>query len=991
MYNDRRPHPLVSIPPGAQQPINPSPSARTFPDHSYTFEVTPPAYNDVSNPWEEPHTPQQEQPPTRTRIQSMYSSYSSNNSSSSRPPSRSTSASVTRPSITFPEPQIYRSSSARPTISPQTPLGHRPSRSDVGHGGDPLRMRRDPSVASFATVSSYANGDDDQSYSGNDSYDHGMEEVNRGLEKISLDSEEGLRAFQLGQLPEKDQEWHRLVPPEAREALGNQEVQRQSVIFEVVKAEREYVADLEAVQDVFIEKLRTSKPPIIRENILPGFINEVFGNLDQILAYHKRMLELLFARQREQHPLIQSVADIVLDITLKSEFRSAYETYIKHYPLAESHHRKELKRNQAYETFIHSVSTDPRIRKRDLTTFLSRPVTRLPRLNLLLEQILKLTDKEYDHPDLEALPIILGILSDCIKSTQPGIEAAESKVKFWALCESLVFQKGEIIDMDLYDESRTLVYSGPVIRKIRTETGLSSTWSNLFGALLDNHFILAREANYSNGVVKRHLTSRPIPLSYLRLGAFNSPPETRRERADDGGLLESLRYQNVPLYPFTIYHASSRSTRRYTLYVTTESLRKRWHTALVDAMGVHKVREDANMWFYPNTVSDGFFRMAGRHTTSSTITSRLPGRITSAVPFYSGGKKFIVVASSSGIYASLWGNDEFRKVLHYSNPHSIIALQTLGDKVFNKFIVHSESALVSYSLDIIARMALGQAQPHALDASMERIGGRDSNIVFCKHVQLDKRALLIYASKRRLGSTLNLQVLEAVDSSKMDITPKRTSVGGPLSFRPFGEPGFIPKDAYDVTVLNKTVGICTHDGIVIADPTNLANSTVNLVPDLHQAVSNMPMAALKAKIEGAKPLGLVKLVDELLVVYDALGCYIEKYGTPKRNSGYIRWETTATSYTHRGGNILLLSPEFIEVRNIITGRIVQVIEGQDIRLLHAGPTGSSTDPILVAMKGSKDDKDGVSDKIVELTETSEITARTPSSAVSGALWDDWDM
>jgi hypothetical protein len=41
--------------------------------------------------------------------------------------------------------------------------------------------------------------------------------------------------------------------------------------------------------------------------------------------------------------------------------------------------------------------------------------------------------------------MILGVLADSIKSTQPGIEAAENKVKFWELCESLVFQKGEII------------------------------------------------------------------------------------------------------------------------------------------------------------------------------------------------------------------------------------------------------------------------------------------------------------------------------------------------------------------------------------------------------------------------------------------------------------------------------------------------------------------------------------------------------------------
>jgi RHO1 GDP-GTP exchange protein 1/2 len=65
-----------------------------------------------------------------------------------------------------------------------------------------------------------------------------------------LESEEGIIKFQEGKLLEKDEEWYRLVPDEAREALGKQEVQRQSVIFEVLKSEREYVFDLQAVVDV---------------------------------------------------------------------------------------------------------------------------------------------------------------------------------------------------------------------------------------------------------------------------------------------------------------------------------------------------------------------------------------------------------------------------------------------------------------------------------------------------------------------------------------------------------------------------------------------------------------------------------------------------------------------------------------------------------------------------------------------------------------------
>lgn len=81
--------------------------------------------------------------------------------------------------------------------------------------------------------------------------------------------------------------------------------------------------------------------------------------------------------------------------------------------------------------------------RRDLPSLLSRPVTRLPRLKFQLEDALKHTAP--DHPDIDAIPPILDVLNDLIKSTQPGIEVSEGKVHFWELCESLVYQQGEII------------------------------------------------------------------------------------------------------------------------------------------------------------------------------------------------------------------------------------------------------------------------------------------------------------------------------------------------------------------------------------------------------------------------------------------------------------------------------------------------------------------------------------------------------------------
>jgi hypothetical protein len=62
--------------------------------------------------------------------------------------------------------------------------------------------------------------------------------------------QDAIRRFQENQLRESDEEWHRLVPEEARASLPEKEVKRQAVIFEIIKSEKDYVADLEALQDV---------------------------------------------------------------------------------------------------------------------------------------------------------------------------------------------------------------------------------------------------------------------------------------------------------------------------------------------------------------------------------------------------------------------------------------------------------------------------------------------------------------------------------------------------------------------------------------------------------------------------------------------------------------------------------------------------------------------------------------------------------------------
>ncbi|KAF5377347.1 hypothetical protein D9757_007993 [Collybiopsis confluens] len=964
------PPPARYLPPGAQQPTNPSPSQAYSP---WAFEVTPPPFTDdhqyapLRNPWD--GTLENPRPRTVSLVNL--------HSDGSRTPTRvaSLESPPTAP-MAFPEPQLFRSTSQRST-------GHRSTKSDVLN----LRLQRDPSSLSLQSTQS-ANSwyyDDDDVYGSASNESHGEEDtLSKDLSNISLTSEDGLLYFQSGELPENDQEWHRLVPPEAIEALGKTEVQRQSVLFEVLKSERAYVADLKAVQDVYITPLMQSQPPIIHPNRLHGFIAEVFGNFSQILSHHQRMLGSLFERQREQHPLLQSIADIILDGMYHLFAAQSRMTFAPHMKLTSN---IILFLNRTIEWSFDEIrpinrSYSPRLQTREYEN-----------------QILKLTDQEYEHPDLETLPIILGILSDTIKSTQPGIEAAESKVKFWALSESLVYRKGEIIDMDLYDKGRTLVHSGPLSRRNRLEGSVASSWSSsgwtdLSAALLDNYFLLTREEQRPNGMVKRHLMSRPLYLSFLRLGSFNSLPETRKEHPKDGGVLSGILYQSTTLYPFTIYHAASKVNRRYTLYATTEAIRKKWHGFFEDAITVHKVRQEGNMYFAPDTVSQQFFSL-GRNSSNVTevpAASMLPPP---SVNFE--GRECLVVACATGVYVAVRGRENYRKVLDLQ-PTSMAALQTLGSKTFNKFLIHSNGSLLSYSLEVLARVAQGQADPKAFAASMEKVVSGE--VIFFKHLHVGQRVLIVYAAKKMLQVTLSLHVLEVVDVSEAALAPKRDqNQRGKFesSFRPFGDPGYVPKDAFDVTALIKTVGICARNGILIVDPTNVAKCRVTVVPDFSDANNNQPMANLKSRLDSTKPLGLIRSdASELLVIYDTMGCYITKHGAPSRSSGYIKWESKVDAFAQRGSHVLLFSSQFIEIRDILTGRIVQVIEGRDIRMLYTGPTPDNHEHVLYAVRGDDDkgeNKDGVPEKIIALQETSDISSslRTPTASDNAAMWEEWDM
>ena len=122
------------------------------------------------------------------------------------------------------------------------------------------------------------------------------------------------------------------------------------IIHNILTREEQYVEDLDTIEATFIQPLATANPPVVPPDQLERFIDDVFGNILDLRECNRRLIEVLYVRQREQAPIIYRIGDIFLDVA--AEFRLAYPDYIGHYPIAEKRMKDELETNHEFRLFL---------------------------------------------------------------------------------------------------------------------------------------------------------------------------------------------------------------------------------------------------------------------------------------------------------------------------------------------------------------------------------------------------------------------------------------------------------------------------------------------------------------------------------------------------------------------------------------------------------------------------------------------------------------
>ncbi len=74
-----------------------------------------------------------------------------------------------------------------------------------------------------------------------------------------------------------------------------------------------------------------------------------------------------------------------------------------------------------------------------------------------------------------------------------------------------------------------------------------------------------------------------------------------------------------------------------------------------------------------------------------------------------------------------------------------------------------------------------------------------------------------------------------------------------------------------------------------------------------------------------------KLLSDLYTLPSEFGLFVDRQGNPSRPTGTIEWEGTAERVAMHAPYVLLFDSRFIEVRHVETGRLIQIIPGNDIR------------------------------------------------------------
>ncbi|MCO5573443.1 hypothetical protein L7F22_027214 [Adiantum nelumboides] len=753
--------------------------------------------------------------------------------------------------------------------------------------------------------------------------------------------------------------WSDTVSAELLKTLSKDEIKRQNAILELIQKEEEFLNDLELLENLFLNRLLRSPAVTDDQSSLhdeaqrEDFIQEVFSNHIELTNLIRVLVEKLHIRQREDGPVVRHIGDIYLDAAL--EWGSAFETNMTSFPMAKHRLQRESSRIPLLATFLEECRRDPACHKLPMDHFLQRATTRLPRYNLHFKSIVKDTDET--NADRQSLTQAVELVDEQCKAIQKGVAAAETKVKIREYAFNLSTKRNKVaIHMDLLNPERQLVHQGRVYRK---PDFTDFEWQDLLAVLFDNYFVITKTKKREEGdrMVSRFvLEKRPIAVEMIQIAGSADPPVSRSLGLSNFHLRTDR--ENRDLFPLTITHLAGK-TESLTLYTANKNERDEWRAKIEEAIGLRLAVQEANKLFEVWPISSDLFALPPVNSLDpekpppGVSAADFHGSVTCAVPFKTrDGRRLIAISCADGVWIGLRNDAKsLRKVLHLK-----LVMQCAVLEAFGIFVVLADKVLISYSLDALVPSANSPSNPRP---PQKLSGNRD--VMFFAVGQVKDRTLLVYMKKKPNESVF--RALEPVAAGVKGDHTKGGSGGGGL-FGKFGKDSrssdwfreyktfFIPSEAYSMQFLRSKLCIVCARGFEIIDLDHLYPGTI---PDFSSTRDDPKVYALNRRIETVKPLGMFKNREgEFILCYDEFACFVDRHGTPIKLDQIIEWEGVPHSTAFKEPFLLAFDARFIEVRDSISGQLVQLIRTNELRnMMFSSSTMSDEEDAIILVQRTR--------------------------------------
>ena len=232
------------------------------------------------------------------------------------------------------------------------------------------------------------------------------------------------------------------------------DTQRCKLKEEIVSSEQVYVKNLQFVVDAFLKPCR-SLAATGSKKVTMQDVDLIFCNMETLLELHINLLKEL--EERLQDWPIMDLGDIVLRA---APYYSVYLDYVNNYLVACKHIQALATKSKEFQSIL-SDAAQKSEEKRDLSSFLIMPVQRLPRYQLLLQNLLRETPETPEAAaERTALVQSLSVMKEVVDELEAKNKDEENRQKVEAIQAKFVGS----MDQPLVDGHRRWVMESSIMK-----------------------------------------------------------------------------------------------------------------------------------------------------------------------------------------------------------------------------------------------------------------------------------------------------------------------------------------------------------------------------------------------------------------------------------------------------------------------------------------------------------------------------------------------